>query len=299
MVINKRKIIWGTLLLFTFLLFFFWIPVGAYNKFPVIIAGIGAGLLVLIASQLMGEFKPVLIFPGVFMWIVFMMHASDNESVELKKDGIKTKGYIVDGKSVTDRQGDGSYDIKVEFKDEKGKWITVYKSVSRSEYNRYSKGQQVMLVYSKKNPTVIEVLSSAETIEEYTGVKDREIELTDLKTLLTMKKEHVDSFLNTITYSWMKTELGWVNERKYKFIRLVPEQKAVVYVSGPDEYRRFQHLMKQNDFHETDASDDGDGLQKKSFENDRLFVGLILTREKGMLLCSVTLRKKDEAALKN
>ena len=226
------------------------------------------------------------------MWIVFLLPGCVNVHDQLMKDGIKTKGYITDGLGKVNYQG-GTFDIKVEFKGENGKWITVNKSISSTEFHSYSKGQQVMLIYSKKNPEILEILSSDEAVAEYTEVKERDIEIADLDALLTMKNEHIDSFLNTITYSWAKTnDSAWINERKYQAVKLFPTQQSIVYISGPEEYRRFQKLVTQAGFHETQTENNGE-LGKKSFENDSLLIGLILSQEKKMILSSVTLHKKD------
>ena len=237
--------------------------------------------------------KPVSLFTFVFMFIVCLMPACTDEAAELQKDVVKTTGFVVDGFG-KERGYNGSYDIRVEFKDEKGKWLSVVKDISSNEWYHLSKGQKVMLVYSRKNPKIVKLLFTREDVEEATGVKDREMQIADLNALLTMKKVQVDSFLNTITSSWVKSnDSAWINESNYQYIRLFPSQRSVVYVSGPEEYRRFQKLVKQADFHETPVETSGGELSKKSFENDSLFIGLILSEEKKMILSSVTLRKKE------
>jgi hypothetical protein len=233
------------------------------------------------------------ILTAIFMCIVFLLAGCVNEHDQLMKDGIKTKGFITDGLGKA-RYSGGTFDIKVEFKDEKGKWQSVIKSITATEFHSYSKGQQVMVIYSKKDPEIMEILTSNEAVAEYTGVKERDIEIADLNALVTMKKEHIDSFLNTITYSWTKTnDSAWINERKYQYVRLFPSKKSVIYISGPEEYRRFQKLVKDTDLQETAVEMNGE-IGKKSFENDSLMIGLILSEEKKMLLSSVTLHKKDK-----
>jgi hypothetical protein len=248
---------------------------------------------------------------AVFMWTVCILSGCnnvDNDEI-LKKDGIKALGHIKDGSGKSGKYSE-FFDIVVEFEDENGTSLTVNKSVTRSQFDSYSKDQQVMLVYSKKNPSIIKILSTPEEVQEFTGLKERDMAIADLNALVTMKKENVDSFLNAITYGWEKkgNDTAWINERKNQYVRMFPNQKSIVYISGPDEYKRFQGLVKQAGFHETVPEGNGES-ERKTFENDSLLIGLILNRstmerdggneiiplvtKEEVLLSSVTLRKKD------
>jgi hypothetical protein len=261
---------------------------------------------------------PFSLFVGaVFMFTVSILPGCnnvDNDDI-LKKDGIKALGHIKDGSGKSGKYSE-FFDIIVEFEDENGTLLTVNKSVTRSQFDSYSKDQQVMLVYSKKNPSIIKILSTPEEVQEFTGLKERDIAIADLNALVTMNKQNIDSCLNTITYGWEKkgNDSAWINERKHQYVRVFPNQKSVVYISGADEYKRFQDLVKQAGFHETVQEGEKGESERKTFENDSLFIGLILNREtvartgtdimslvqgdREVLLSSVTLRKKEPATMK-
>lgn len=257
----------------------------------------------------------VLIFVAVSLWTASILPGCGNTHIddELKKDGIKALGRIIEGIGKSGQYSE-YFDVTIAFQDENGTDLTVHKSVTRSEFDSFSKDQKVLMVYSKKNPSIVKILSTPEEVQEYTGIKERSMAIADLNALVTMKKENVYSFLNSITYKWEKkdNDSAWINERKSQYVRLFPSQKSVVYISGSDEYKRFQDLVKQAGFHETEPEVKGES-ERKTFENDSLFIGLILNREtvartgtdimslvqgdREVELCSVTLRKKTPATI--
>lgn len=231
----------------------------------------------------------------------------DNDEI-LKKDGVKALGHIRDGSGKSGKYSE-FFDIIVEYNDENGTLLTVNKSVTRGQFDSYSKDQQVLLVYSKKNPSIIKILSTPEEVLEFTGIKERDMAIADLNGLLTMKKQNIDSCLNTINYGWEKkdSDSAWINERKHQFLRLFPSEKTIIYVSDAKEYERFQNLAKQAGFHDA-VTEVAGGAERKTFENDSLFMSLVLNREmkerksdnpmvpyvtqEEVVLCVVTLRKK-------
>ncbi len=255
-------------------------------------------------------FPSVSLAVAILMWTVSILPGCgniDNDEI-LKKDGIKAIGHITDGTGESGKYSE-HFDIIVEYTDENGTPLTVHKSVTRSDFDSYSKDQQVMLVYSKKNPSIIKILSTPEEVQEFTGLKERDIAIADLNALVTMRKQNVDSFLNNITYAWEKNnDSAWINERRKQDVRLFADQKSVVYVSESDEYQRFQQLVKQGGFHEI-VPEVNEGSNRKTFENDSLIVSINLTRDtvsskagndivsylrkKETVLCFVTLRKND------
>lgn len=235
-----------------------------------------------------------MVIPAFAILAVFLMKLSTNETKELKKYGVTTRGTIIDGSGFKSRRG-GMYDLTIEFKDENNRLLTVKKDVGEDEFNRYGKGEQVMLVYSKKHPNILRILSSDESIEEYTGIKARDFEIKDLKALLTMKRTDVDSFLNTISYGWAKRDSGWINERKNQYIRMA-QKGAIVYVGPFDNFHRFPPLFKQENFHEIELKDNP---TLKLFYNDSLDVAVEMktggsTRLLAkMLLSTVSMRLRE------
>ncbi|MBO9200932.1 MULTISPECIES: hypothetical protein [Niastella] len=259
--------------------------------------------------------KPAITFVAVFMCIVSILPSCGNTHIddELKKDGIKALGKIIDGSGKSGKYSE-HFDITVEYQDENGTDLTVSKSITRDEFKSFSKDQKVLLVYSKKNPSIIKILATPEEVLEYTGLKERDMAIADLNALATTKKENVASLLNTVNYGWEKSkDSAWINERKNQYVSVFPELKMVVFVSGPDEYKRFQDLAKQAGLHETAPLVEGETV-KKSYENDSLYIGLNMTRdvekrdigneyvpivtEHEVFLSVITFRKKGPAITK-
>jgi hypothetical protein len=173
---NYRRIIWAAGLLLTFFLFYSWIPVGAYSQAPIFLSVLGAVLFLFFSVQLIGDFHnweelitkdkslrnwrhkvtPFMIFPAIGILIVFLIKLSAKETEELRKYGVTTKGYIRDGSGFATRRG-GMFDLTIEFKDEEGNLQTIKKDVGEREFKRYSKGEQVTVIYSKKHPNILEI----------------------------------------------------------------------------------------------------------------------------------------------
>lgn len=173
---NNCRIIWAAGLLLTFFLFYSWIPVGAYSQAPIFLSVLGAVLFLFFSVQLIGDFHnweelitkdkslrnwrhkvtPFMIFPAIGILIVFLIKLSAEETQELRKYGVTTKGYIRDGSGFATRRG-GMFDLTIEFKDEEGNLQTIKKDVGESEFKQYSKGEQVTVIYSKKHPNILEI----------------------------------------------------------------------------------------------------------------------------------------------
>ena len=173
---NNRRIIWAAGLLLTFFLFFSWIPVGTYSQAPIFLSVLGAALFLFFLVQVIGDFysweelttkdkslqnwrhrvAPFMIFPAIGILIVFLIKLSAEETEELKRYGITTKGYIRDGNGFATRRG-GMFDLTVEFKDEKGNLQIIKKDVGEREFKRYSKGEQITVIYSQKHPNILEI----------------------------------------------------------------------------------------------------------------------------------------------
>lgn len=306
---NKRRIWWAVGLVLTFFVFYKLIPIATYSQAPVIFSIIGAVLFFFFLAQLIGDFhsweefntkdkslqdwrhkvSALMVIPAIGFLILLIVRTVKDESDELKKYGVTTKGIIKDGSGFKTRRG-GSFDLIIEFKDENGRWLTVKESVSESEFNRYGKGQWVTIVYSKKHPNILNILSTDTEVEEYTGVKARDFEIKDLKTLLVLKPYEIDSFLNTITTPWTRHDSGWINERKFQFIRLSPQTGTVTYVGPFQEWTRFPKLFKQENFQELESKGDP---KLKLFYNDSLFAGVEWKSGKmGRMFSTVSLRLK-------
>ncbi len=232
---KKRKIIWISATVLTFALFFFLIPTKIYNITPTFFSIFGAALFTFFLFQTIINFKsykefnsgnnrkyiPFLVIPFLVMIFVFLLHFDSREELELKLYGEKVKGIIIESKSLKTRSG-AIYTIKVKFKTSKGKTIIVNENVGEIEYAKAGKGQTIDLIYSKKNPYLIDLLSNESSIRVYTGSEEREIMPNDLIELLNTDSSQIEKKLHKIMYGWEFDSINslWINKRKNTTIEI-------------------------------------------------------------------------------
>ena len=306
---NKRKAFWLSGVIVTFVLFYFLIPNSIYNLSPVIVSMIGAALLTFFLIQTIGDFKsyrefnkpepdektlahtiaPWMVLPGIVMVFIFAMHFSSDEKAELKAHGQKVMGRIIDGNSLKTRRG-GTYTVTVMFKTLDGKQMTVKEGVGKDEFKSFYKGQEVELVYSSKDPTMVELLTNSSTIETYSGVKDRDINAKDLMKLVTFSPDSVGPILNKINYQWTyeQEDGAWVNQRKNLLIKVQPNQ-MVNYLTFGDAFNTFPMELKRQEFEEIPSTDE----KVKLYENED-FLASVETQimESRKLATIITMHKK-------
>lgn len=129
---NKRRIWWAIGLVATFFVFYVLIPIGTWSQAPIFFSIIGAALFLFFLVQLIGDFHtwdefntkdksrhdwrhkvtPLMVLPAIGMLILFIIRTVNDESNELKKYGVTTKGIIRDGSGFKTRRG-GSFDVTI------------------------------------------------------------------------------------------------------------------------------------------------------------------------------------------
>lgn len=313
---NNRKIIWGTGLLLTILLFYFLIPANVYFNAPILLSLIGAALFLFFSVQLVGDFRSweelntkdksqqdwrhkaafLLVIPAVIFLFVLTKKVDNFEKDELKTDGKVTTGHIKDGSKSTVGEST-KCDIIVEYKVENDRLINVSQTITESEFDSYSKGQLITLVYSKKHPDIFRILSTDEAIEKYTGVQNRAVGVKDLITLISMKQDSINPFLNTISYSWEKRDTGWVNDRNYQYVNVSPKTGSVTYISSAVDFKLYQNMFKLENFKEMDTDSSGikSNRSAKLYYNDSLLAGLeLFIGKNNVLFSSISIRKKKQ-----
>jgi hypothetical protein len=291
---NKRRIICGVLLVFTFLFFYFWIPNSLSHKAPTFFGLTGAVLFVFFAVQVIGwrhKSMPFLVVPGtMIVFFIFSVHFSSNLTDELKKYGEKTTGTIISGQGAINSNSYDKYNVSVQYYTKDGDLLTVDESVLKEEFNSFHRGQQVELVYSQKNPEFIKLLTNDRDIEQLTGVKYRNIEIKDLTKLFGLKNDSIASFLNTISYKWIKQDSTWYNEHKRQFIKLNQHEGVLIYAARDASYVQFPQLLIQEHFHQVNSN--SANKRMKQFESDSFYAVADITPIDNINYSTLTLRKK-------
>jgi hypothetical protein len=233
---------------------------------------------------------PVYWVVAIIICLSFMMQSCSNDEEELQKFGERAIATIVNGEHLSNKRGENIYDVTVQFSTKEGKFINLKREVTRDEFNHLHKDQEVDLIYSKKDPTTIKLLVTSQAIEKYIGIKDRPIVIKDLTKLLEINKDSVGSFLNTISYKWVKHDSAWINERIEQFISINPERGNIMF--GGMDARSMQIIpqLKEENFRQI-----GDSLgdnRMKFFESDKFFALVNRQMKDNTILTTLTLSKK-------
>lgn len=232
---KKRKIIWGISAIFTFVLFYFILPVSITNKAPFVLSIVGAAAFTFFLAQFIADFKswgefntkdvtkqnwrhkvtPFCVIPGLVMAFILFMHFYSNEKNELKKYGERTTGVIIDGTSIKNRRG-AICNVTVKFTTLEGRVMIITESVGKDDFEKIYKGQTVDLVYSKKDPSIIEIVLNDVTAKSLFETEERKLNVDDLMQLLTCNNTEADSILSKLSFGWKyKQESGmWINEKQ-------------------------------------------------------------------------------------
>jgi len=253
----NRRLIWGALLLLTFLIFYAWLPADLYLASKFFFGLIGGVICTFFLVQLIADFKDMdearawnkgqlkdwyykLLFAvipvGIGLIITFAMHYSTLADNELKEYGVRVPGTVIDGYYKKSSKT-SEYALTVGFYNKKGKYIRQQTEVGSSQYDLAGKGQHVELIYSSKHPSLIKILLGEDVIEEFTGIKSREITLDDMSKLLESSRDSILPLLNKISYHWTKAEdsSSYVNDARHLYITAEPHYR-VTYVSTGSEY---------------------------------------------------------------
>lgn len=163
---------------------------------------------------------------------------SNIKANELKQFGKITTGEVLEGFSQTGRNVISTYKVTVEFS-VNGETITGFTTVSPTEYQNCFVGKEVKLIYSTKNPNLIDIIGDDSKVETYTKIKNRAILISDLLKIIDLNKDQTEAYLNSISYPWNyeSDKKGWINNEKLLYL-LKPSDKSVSYLTtnfNPEE----------------------------------------------------------------
>ena len=245
----NRRIIWGVLFLLTLLTFYIWIPASLYLSRPLLMALIGGALGFIFLMQTFADFRDVeeitqwneypkewyhnmgfLCFPvAIALIFIFDNHYSKLEEEELKQFAEIVPATIVDGYSeMRSRNGTpqaSSFNLTISYYTKKGYHIRIKKAVNSYEYSLASKDQRIEVAYSSKHPTLSKILFRDEMIEEFTGIRSRDITIGDMIRMLDMPGDSILPTLNNISYRWTpisSDSFYYGNEFKKIFVGVRP-----------------------------------------------------------------------------
>ncbi|SHN09130.1 DUF3592 domain-containing protein [Chitinophaga sp. CF418] len=265
----KRRIIWGVLLLLTFLIWYTWMPAGLYLSMPVLLAIIGGILCFIFMAQTFADFTDmdeitqwdrypkqwyhnmtfVCIPVAIVLIIVFAMHYGKLENEELKQFGERVPATIVDGYYRKSSKS-STYKLTISYYTKAGKQVRTQKDVDSDQYEKASKGQQVEVIYSTKHPSLVKILLGDEMVEEFTGIKSRNLTIKDMSRILEMPGDSILPALNKISYRWTMADddsSTYMNESKKVFFSAEPRVR-VTYVAMREGFMSMLEDIRNSGF---------------------------------------------------
>lgn len=278
--IKTLSYIGGAILVF--LLFAFGIPVVTYEGAPIFFAILGAlGCSILLAMAVgriipkptVSEYKEdarqdptgcwiaaaVIVFFIGFCWY-FVANGNSRREDELKQYGTYTVATISDGSS----GGNGSI-LTLKFLNKKDEKCTVNFDISGRDFDKFYKDQQLPIIYSEKNPSIIQPLFDDKDYAEYTNTKVRDIALNDLQHLYTLNNQkEISAYLNSVSREWKYDYIQqdssdlYINE--FKSIGIKIKGERISYIMNEANLTVFDSQLKKAGFEELET---GEKLSEK------------------------------------
>ncbi|MVT09042.1 DUF3592 domain-containing protein [Chitinophaga tropicalis] len=314
----NRRIIWGGLFLFSFLLFYCWMPVGLIMTSHMFFGLTGGVITAFFFVQMFADFRSwdelnsklpehnqwyhkvavIAIVLAVALGVTFSVHYGTLEDNEIKEYGVRVPGTITAGYSKSSSKGGTTYNLSVSFYTKKGKYVYVNRNVDGGQYDQASIGKHVEVMYSQKHPTLVKILLGEDVVEEFTGFKSRDITVSDLSKILTMRKDSILQSLNQVSYRWelQPHETNtWVNNDKELAV-FIQNDNEVTYAEKTGNFEAFKKNALSNGFKPVL---DTDSAEIHLFEKDSLILMLqtkasddLRARIKGEKALIATLGKK-------
>jgi hypothetical protein len=293
-----KKYLYLALFLFSAWFFYKGIPLDTFHHHYIILTIIGGVLTTGLLAMALFNFFPakvevegaektkddnfgcfliagiVAFFFGYSVFLIF--EDSSRIAKEIEEHGVYATGYIVDGSSYKSRKVDMT-DVTIQFTSADGEKHTVVHEISAAEFQRYYQFQEVPLVYSKRYPSILEILSSDAAIAKYSKKEIRNLQLKDLLGLLSFKTAgEIKDHLNNVNQKWEAGNDGTPNTYTFtnKFTNIAIKltiNQGLVYVHNTNDPTLFKDELTAMDFQPTEL-DESNASKGTYFIKDSLVV---------------------------
>lgn len=197
---------------------------------------------------------------------------------ELKQFGKITTAEVTNGYSLTNKNSVGTYNVTVEYFKNGTDKIEAYTRVSPTEFNNCYLGKQVRIIYSTKNNALIDILGDDSKVQTYTKIKNREIQITDLISMIDLDEKQTLTTLNAISYPWEFNQYkkAWTNNEKNLVVAKI-DKTTISYLTtsyNPMEINeelkklKFDKMVTQAD----SKSNQGSKFRQSMFIQEGMFV---------------------------
>ena len=273
---NLRRKIWLALLIASIIFFAWAIPLTSYNQSPFYISLTG-GIFVFVFTFLFISdvtsiyeltekdpdnqkkslnYAPWAIVPGIAFLFIFLFNFEARKKSVFANEGALTKGTIINGHSETSkRRGNTStsYEVIVEFEDDRGTRYEFNQSLNSKEYDRLYNGATIDVKYWKKSPKVAKAILSDDDIKESLNIENRPLAFTDLSHIIniSLRKDSLIKYLNSINYKWEQQGPDlFINRNRNCAIKV--KEDTLVYLeyknNFSNEEKDFEQSLNQKDF---------------------------------------------------
>lgn len=314
--INKNKglrtVIFSILAMAVVVVMYFFIPASVYNLAPMVFSGLGALLLTIFMIQAVGDYRqwedfanppkdkvrpigqriaPFLIIPGIISIFIFQSNFRSAETRELKKYGARVIAMVADGTATTIKRST-TYTLTLRFKIEAdGDTYSVKENVSESEYHSVGKGSKVEIIYSTRDPEILDILISDAAYEKYLGIKKTEIGLEHVFGFMELDKDALGRKLNEMSYRWEydQENMVWINEKEDQGVQ-VYKGRRVMFISPSAGFLEYPEELKALGF---EPQDNGE-KRPDTFVSDEYSVKIDISggSSPGSLLTVLTVNKR-------
>lgn len=164
-----QKILPISLLLFTIYFFFELIPDHIAEEYSTLFAILG-GVITMILSFWTADtlLRPLLKFMAIPIFLLciaslfifgyfYIVKTTNFSSNELTQNGVHTTAVIVDKTRIYGKRGRTIESIDVRFLDEHNQQQEANISIGRNEYDRFSIGMKLPILYSSKHPNIARI----------------------------------------------------------------------------------------------------------------------------------------------
>ncbi len=212
---------------------------------------------------------------GVIPYFIFSGRYKDEIEKQIVTNGIETEAKVINGWSEEIRARRGRIEdfyILVEFKDKKGKKQEATKEVSKSQFNKYYKGQKIQIVYDSLNPSNVEFLDNAKSIRKFTDAAERHLSANDLFEILEMNdSDLILEKLNKISPGWKKQNEYFVNERRIERLELV--EGAAGYSSNSLSFNSAISPFENGEYEKAETEKSKNPFAKSNlYENEKYII---------------------------
>jgi hypothetical protein len=173
--------------------FYSLIPNNIYNMAPLIISIVGGVFFGVALIQVVGNFSSfeefngrsfkdgpirqriamLMLIPGLITIFVFLNNFNASETNELLEFGKRSRARVIDGSAITIKSST-TYKLELRYRTQESDLIyNTTETVSSSEFSSVAKGDEVDIIYSTKNPKLIELLITDASKAKYLDKKSQ------------------------------------------------------------------------------------------------------------------------------